>query len=383
MNTRHYFSKMNNKQQAAYYAIEKGLRELAPEFAVPMLEGSGAVSLSGGAAGGVSASDGRSIFDIHFLLRLDNPDIFYASGLKYKYYDNSSEVSATVDYLFDKKKIKSHQQAMESRVEKLVRPAMNLSDEEKLKYIHDFICQNVTYDKLKKQYSHEIIGPLGQGVGVCEGISKTVKILCDKLGIWCTIAISEANPEKGIKYRHAWNVVKIGGKYYHMDATFDNSLGKMHKGEGLDVGGSGGGADGGTKAGKKGSDDNGIRYDYFMLSDKQIFKDHEPVIWSVPKCDDDDSFYYKKQKLSFTKIEDVAKRAAQAVKKGKILTFHWRGGGLSKDVLRELLDVIEEAAETKGKHAKVYANIPQAVIRVTFGDGLAQFVEEDADEGNR
>ncbi len=352
MKTTHYFSQMNSKQQAAYHAIETGLAAIAPNFPIPMIEGNG---------------DGREIFDVHFLLRLDNPDIFYSSGIKYKYYDNSSAVDASAEYLFDKKKVKSHQQAMESRVEKLARPAQNLSDEEKLKYIHDFICENVTYDKLKKQYSHEIIGPLGQGVGVCEGISKTVKILCDKLGIWCTIAISEANPEKGIKYRHAWNVVKIGGKYYHLDATFDNSLGKIHVEDSHN---------------SKNDKSESIRYDYFMLSDKQIFRDHEPVIWPVPKCEDSDSFYYRKKKLSFTKIEDVAKRAQQAVKKNKILTFHWRGGYLSKDVLREILDAIEEAAEAKGKHAKVHANIPQAIIRVTFGDGISQFVEDDADEGN-
>ena len=35
--------------------------------------------------------------------------------------------------------------------------------------------KHVRYDKLKKSYSHEIIGPLGQGVGVCEGIAKSVK----------------------------------------------------------------------------------------------------------------------------------------------------------------------------------------------------------------
>lgn len=336
MITTHYFSKLNKQQQACYFSIEEGLKSLAPSFNVPLLEG-------------------RDIFDVHFLMRLDHPEVFYSSGIKYKYYDNSSEVEVKAEYLFDKKKVKSHQQAMEARVEKLARPAMNLSQEEKLKYIHDFICENVHYDKLKKQYSHEIIGPLGQGVGVCEGISKTVKILCDKLGIWCAIAISEANPEKGIKYRHAWNVVKIDGKYYHMDATFDNSLGKGEE----------------------------IRYDYFMLSDKQIFRDHEPVIWEMPKCEDGDSFYYRKKKLSFTKLEDVSKRAAQAVKKGKTLTFHWRGGYLSKDILKEILEIIEKAAEAKEKHAKVYANIPQGVIRVVFGDGISQFIEEEADEGNR
>ena len=71
-----------------------------------------------------------------------------------------------------------------------------------------------------------IIGPLGHGVGVCEGIAKSVKILCDALGIWCMIALCGNNPEKGIKYRHTWNIVKIGKTCYHLDATFDNSLGK-------------------------------------------------------------------------------------------------------------------------------------------------------------
>ena len=52
---------------------------------------------------------------------------------------------------------------MTARVEKLIRPAQKLSEWEKEKYVHDFICENIRYDKLKKSYSHEIIGPLGQG----------------------------------------------------------------------------------------------------------------------------------------------------------------------------------------------------------------------------
>ena len=55
-------------------------------------------------------------------------------------------------------------------------------------------------------------------------MAKAGKILCDELNIWCSIALSEANPDKGIKYRHAWNVIQINGQYYHLDATFDNTL---------------------------------------------------------------------------------------------------------------------------------------------------------------
>ena len=157
-------------------------------------------------------------------------------------------------------------------------------------------------------------------MGVCEGIAKAVKVLLDALGVWCVIAICGNNPEKGIKYRHTWNIVRIGGAYYHLDTTFDNTLGKSDKVE-------------------------DIRYDYFNLDDKQIFKDHEPLIAAAPHCTDHDHFYYKEKKLSFTKTEDVYKRSLQAAKKGKTLTFHWRGGYLTREVLNELLGLIRKAGE--------------------------------------
>ncbi len=49
------------------------------------------------------------------------------------------------------------------------------------------------------------------------------------------IAICGNNPDKGIKYRHTWNIVRIGGNYYHLDATFDNTLAKADKVEKISV----------------------------------------------------------------------------------------------------------------------------------------------------
>lgn len=129
--------------------------------------------------------------------RLDHPEIFWATGYKYRYYPESANLVFLPEYLFGKGKIREHQKAMKARVEKLARAAQNLSEWEKEKYIHDFICENVHYDKLKKPYSHEIIGPLGQGVGVCEGIAKSVKVLCDALGIWCSDCSVRKLPREG------------------------------------------------------------------------------------------------------------------------------------------------------------------------------------------
>ena len=160
----YYYSKMNKQKQIVYHSLMQGLNELADEIKIPYLEG-------------------NELYDVFFQLRLDHPEIFWTSGFKYKHYIDSSNLIFIPEYLFDKNKIKEHQKAMKARVEKLSKPAANDSEWEKEKYVHDFICENVRYDKLKKSYSHEIIGPLGQGVGVCEGIAKAVKVLCDALGV--------------------------------------------------------------------------------------------------------------------------------------------------------------------------------------------------------
>lgn len=315
-----YYSRMNKQQQRVYQVMKTGIESLAEYFDVPRI-------------------DGNELSDIFHQMRLDCPEIFYASTFQYSFYDNSSSLKFKPVYLFEKNKIKEQQKAMNSRVEKLCREIKDKNEWDKEVFIHDFICENVTYDKLKKQYSHEIIGPLGQGVGVCEGIAKTVKILCDKVNIPCIVVLSHNNLEKNMRYRHAWNIVKINNKWYHLDATFDNTLGH-----------------------------GDTRYDYFNLNDKNIYKDHEPLVYPALECTDGDYFYYREKKLSFTKIEDVCKRSLQAIKKGKVLTFHWRGGYLTKAALDEILQIIAVTAKDKNRHALISVNWQQAVIRARFNE---------------
>ena len=226
------------------------------------------------------------------------------------------------------------------------------------KYVHDFICQNVRYDKLKKSYSHEIIGPLGQGVGVCEGIAKSVKVLLDALGVWNVIAICGNNPEKGYQIPpHLEYCEDRRDSCYHLDVTFDNSLWETKK--------------------------FGMITSTWMI--KTFSRDHEPLIAPAPSCTDGGHFYYKEKKLSFTKVEDVYKRSLQAAKKGKTLDFHWRGGYLTKEVLKELLDEIHKAGEERQKKAIVNLNWPQAVLRVRYADGAVseEVHVQEANEGER
>ena len=302
----YYYNQLNKEQKKVYYAMKEGMLKMQDSFPVLKLSN-------------------KELSDIYFMIRMDCPEIFYSVKFSYRYYPDSTMVEFVPEYLFTKDKIREHRQAMLSRVKKLARQAEKMEEKGRELFSHDFIMNNVKYDKLKKEYSHEII-----------------------------VALSEANPEKGIKYRHAWNVVRIDGTYYHLDATFDNTLSK----------------------------DDTIRYDYVNLADKQIFRDHEPVIWKVPACTDNDHFYYRVKKVSWTTVDEVRNRTRQAVKKNKILLFHWRGGYLTKEVLKELLDVFHEEAKAKEKQAYVSVNWPQAVLRVRFKEGVGEELleMEEADD---
>lgn len=334
MTEAYYFRQLDKAGQAAYHAMKTGLAALRPAFPVPRLEG-------------------RELGDVLARLRLDCPELFYVTGFSYRVHPAAATVELLPQYLFDKGKIQTHQKALAARLDRLCRPAMGLNEGEKERYVHDFICRNVRYDKLKKPYSHEIIGPLGQGVGVCEGIAKSVKILCDALGLWCIIAVSENNPAQGVKYRHAWNIVRLDGQYYHLDATFDATL----------------------------SQPGVVRHDYFNLDDRALFRDHQAPLYPLPACTDGTRAFYRAEKRSFTKIEDVCKRAQMPLRKDQPFLFQWRGGALNREILLELVKALEETAQTRGRHAAVSYNYPQAVLCVRFPRELPQeeLVAQEAD----
>lgn len=316
----YYYNQLSKPLRAVYDALLGGFRALATSIRIAFVSET-------------------VLSDIYLRLKLDEPLIFYVTGYRCRYMPGADHLELLPEYLFvDKGRIQTHRQAVQARLQRLVRPLAGKSPAEQELAIHDFILQNVRYDKLKKPYSHEILGPLTQGVGVCEGIAKTVKALCDAAGLWCIVALCEANPEKGIRYRHAWNIVQLGGQYYHLDATFDNSL-----------------------------QCGAARYDYFNLDDSHIFRDHEPLVLPAPACTDGRAFYYRS--VSLTKLEDVEKRAAQALrKKQPTFLFHWRGGGLNRELLLQLQAIAARLAQEKGLQASSSVNVPQAVLQFRFTD---------------
>ena len=108
----YYYQRMSRPHQEVYHAMKAGLTALAPSFSVPRLEG-------------------RELSEILLQLRLDCPDIFYVTGFSYRLHPEAANVELIPEYLFDKGKIRTHQQAMKSRIQKLLRPIEGKSDWDK------------------------------------------------------------------------------------------------------------------------------------------------------------------------------------------------------------------------------------------------------------
>ena len=98
----YYFSQMNKQQQRIYQELKVGIENLSPNIDVQRI-------------------DGSELSDIFYKLRLDHPEIFYASTFQYSFFENSSLIRVKPVYLFDKNKIKDHQKAMIARIDKLTR----------------------------------------------------------------------------------------------------------------------------------------------------------------------------------------------------------------------------------------------------------------------
>ena len=62
-----------------------------------------------------------------------------------------------------------------------------------------------------------------EGKAVCEGYAEAFQYLLQKAGIQSFIITgSSVNPGTGESEGHAWNAVRIDGRYYHVDLTWDD-----------------------------------------------------------------------------------------------------------------------------------------------------------------
>lgn len=150
--------------------------------------------------------------------------------------------------------VKVSEKSEESRVNQIIRTVIRkgMTAREKIKAVHDWFIQNVKYDYYNylrgtvPHVSHTANGALLRGIAVCDGYSKGFQKVMDKLGIPCQMVTGYS-----MGGGHAWNRVKVDGKWYYIDVTFDDPI-------------------------VNGKNTNTTpRYTYFLKTAKKMRKDHE------------------------------------------------------------------------------------------------------------
>ncbi|MEN1937319.1 transglutaminase domain-containing protein [Paenibacillus sp. 102] len=152
---------------------------------------------------------------------------------------------------------KEQTQYVKKQVKSIINSALKpgMDEHEKVKAIHDYVVKHVSYDTSYKAYT--AYEALVNRSAVCQGYTLLTYQLLQEAGIQSHIVTGKGNGQA-----HAWNLVKIENKWYHMDTTFDDPVP--------------------DKAGR-------VTYSYYNMSDEQLGKDHE---WDRSKYPKASANYY-------------------------------------------------------------------------------------------
>ena len=120
-----------------------------------------------------------------------------------------------------------------------------LSEAKKITKIHDYICNHVDYAyNSTEEQIYTAYGALCTGKAVCQGYAVLFYRLCKEAGLSVRVISGTGNGGP-----HAWNIVRIGSKYYNVDCTWDGQ--------------------------------NTATYNEFLLKSEADFSDHTRESWEV------------------------------------------------------------------------------------------------------
>ncbi len=156
----------------------------------------------------------------------------------------------------------------------------DMTELDKLLALHDYMILHTVYDEqsyvnlVVDDVCHSAYGALVDGKAVCDGYAQAMNLLLDAVDIESMMVTGIYYSYAGRPGGHAWNIVKIDGKYYHFDVTHNDRD---------DV-------------------DFQVRHRYFNLSDRQIAMNRTWDRSKYPACVNDNSDFDNLVKITNTPV---------------------------------------------------------------------------------
>lgn len=171
-------------------------------------------------------------------------------------------------------------QLVKKRTYALLKPGM--SDFDKLLAVHDYLVQHGRYDAGAGGNVKDL---LGNACGSCEAYSAAMCVMLEIAGIPSRLVTGDADGP------HAWNMVKLGDTWYHVDATWDDPVISQ---TGAQV----------------------VSHAYFCLSDAEMAQSHRWNRSAYPVCNGDNCYYYRSRGLYFTSFASYWRAAMDSWRSG-------------------------------------------------------------------
>lgn len=160
----------------------------------------------------------------------NHPEIFYLShvgGLRKKWWSRGPIVNVSligIEYDFKPDEYDTRKRKLDSVVAKIMSCLQGINgDVEKALFLHDYLVRCCDYDIVAKgENDHTCLArtaysALVRGRAVCEGYAMAYRYLLNAARIVSDVAISES-------MGHIWNYVRIHGRWYHVDVTYDDPV---------------------------------------------------------------------------------------------------------------------------------------------------------------
>lgn len=195
----YYFKQLNEEEQRVYRELLKGIRAREKDFYLTL-------------------SQDDSIDRCYHAVLKDHPEIFWVHNHEKIYkttYSDCDYCTFTPGYIYTESEISEIQNAMEAgfqEVSSLI-PA-DASDYEKVRIVYTYVIDNTQYQASDDDQS--IAGVFWKKEAVCAGYAGAVQYLLERIGVPC---IYVDGSTQGSTEGHAWNIVKLDGEYYYVDAT--------------------------------------------------------------------------------------------------------------------------------------------------------------------
>ena len=131
----------------------------------------------------------------------------------------NDKLYTAVDLYFDYRSTPEQEALVDEKINELLPTLIGDTDYDTLKNIHDYICETVTYyyaaENVKIKEKQLVYYALFYHKIVCGGYSSFFYRLARQAGFDVRIVyLDELN--------HAWNIIKLDGKWYYVDCTWDD-----------------------------------------------------------------------------------------------------------------------------------------------------------------